>query len=69
MKRFLLWTLLVLVLAGGAVAPTLWALHNKREQAKTSINVPDPNVVHVNVAPTQKSLDRSAPLRGAPPSS
>jgi hypothetical protein len=54
MKRFLLWTTLVLVLAAAAVAPTVWALHN-RAHTKTSVNVPDTNVVHVNVAPTDSS--------------
>ena len=54
MKRFLLWTLLVLVLAGAAAAPTVWALHNRR-QAQTNVSVPNPNVVHVNVAPTDSS--------------
>ncbi len=53
MKRFVLWTLLVLVLASAAVAPTLWALHN-RKHAET-VNVPGTNVVHVNVAPTSSS--------------
>jgi hypothetical protein len=53
MKRFLLWTLLVLVLAAAAVTPTLWALHN-RQHADT-INVPNPNVVHVNVSPSDSS--------------
>src|SRR5690348_3254661 len=61
MKRFFLWTLLVLVLAAAAVAPTLYALHKRAEtQTKASLNVPDPNVVHVNVAPSADS--RSAPL-------
>jgi hypothetical protein len=64
MKRFLLWTMLVLMLAAAAVAPTLYALHRRAaSQANTSINVPDPNVVHVNVAPSAN--DRSASPRPA----
>jgi multidrug resistance efflux pump len=54
MKRFLFWTTLVLVLAAAAVAPTLWALHN-RTHSTTPVSVPDGNVVHVNVAPTHSS--------------
>jgi hypothetical protein len=53
MRRFLLWTTLVLVLATAAVAPTVWALHKRAHttNANASVNVPDTNVVHVNVTP------------------
>ena len=51
MKRFVLWTTLVLVLAAAAVLPTVWALHRKAETAST-LKLPNPNVVHVNVQPS-----------------
>ena len=51
MKRFLLWTALVLVLAAAAVFPTALALY-KKAQANDRINVPTTNVVRVNVEPS-----------------
>jgi len=50
MKRFLIWTFLVLVLAGLAVLPTALAIRHKKE-ANVQLSVPNPNVVHVNVQP------------------
>lgn len=54
MKRFLLWTTLVLVLAAAAVFPTAWALHRKA-QTDSSVKIPNPAVVHVNVQPDESA--------------
>jgi hypothetical protein len=54
MKRFFFWTALVLVLAALAVLPTALALY-KKHQTNGSLQVPNTNVVHVNVQPSDGS--------------